>query len=87
MNLEILDDVVQVNDEECFVWARRLANRKEFFTGGLGRRMYRWGAARGEKLKERGPAGGVSPGLRLALSEQSLQRRLDAGARLRGKRK
>src|SRR6202167_1523696 len=36
MNLEILDDVVQVNDEECFVWARRLAKQEAIFTGGSG---------------------------------------------------
>src|ERR1700691_916088 len=36
MNLEILDDVVQVNDEECFVWARRLAKQEGIFTGGSG---------------------------------------------------
>src|SRR5271155_2132636 len=36
MNLKILDDVVQVNDEECFVWARRLAKQEGIFTGGSG---------------------------------------------------
>src|SRR6201993_5123951 len=37
MNLKIVDDVVQVNDEECFVWARRLAKKEGIFTGGSGR--------------------------------------------------
>jgi cystathionine beta-synthase len=36
MNLKILDDVLQVNDEECFVWARRLAKQEGIFTGGSG---------------------------------------------------
>jgi cystathionine beta-synthase len=36
MNLKIVDDVVQVNDEECFVWARRLAKKEGIFTGGSG---------------------------------------------------
>jgi len=36
MNLTILDDVIQVNDEECFVVARRLAKMEGIFTGGSG---------------------------------------------------
>jgi cystathionine beta-synthase len=36
MNLKIVDDVVQVTDEECFVWARRLAKQEGIFTGGSG---------------------------------------------------
>ncbi len=36
MDFRILDDVVQVNDEQCFVWARRLAKREGIFTGGSG---------------------------------------------------
>ena len=36
MNFKVLDDVVQVNDEECFVWARRLAKQEGIFTGGSG---------------------------------------------------
>ena len=36
MNLKIIDDVVQVGDEECFVWARRLAKQEGIFTGGSG---------------------------------------------------
>ena len=27
---------MQVNDEECFVWARRLAKHEGIFTGGSG---------------------------------------------------
>src|SRR5712691_952753 len=36
MNLKILDDILQVNDEECFVVARRLAKLEGLFTGGSG---------------------------------------------------
>jgi cystathionine beta-synthase len=36
MDLKILDDVIQVNDEECFVVARRLAKLEGLFTGGSG---------------------------------------------------
>jgi len=36
MNLKILDDVIQVNDEECFVVARRLVKQEGIFTGGSG---------------------------------------------------
>src|SRR5208282_4305944 len=36
MNLKILDDVLQVNDEECFVFARRLLKLEGIFTGGSG---------------------------------------------------
>src|SRR5256712_721223 len=34
MDLKILDDIIQVNDEECFVVARRLAKLEGIFTGG-----------------------------------------------------
>ena len=36
MDMKILDDVIQVNDEECFVVARRLAKQEGLFTGGSG---------------------------------------------------
>ena len=36
MNMKILDDVLQVNDEECFVIARRLVKMEGLFTGGSG---------------------------------------------------
>lgn len=36
MDFTVLDDVMQVNDEECFLWARRLAKREGIFTGGAG---------------------------------------------------
>jgi cystathionine beta-synthase len=34
MNLKILDDIYQVTDSECFVWARRLARGEGIFAGG-----------------------------------------------------
>ncbi len=36
LDFSVLDDVLQVNDEECFLWARRLAKREGIFTGGSG---------------------------------------------------
>jgi cystathionine beta-synthase len=36
MDFSVLDDIVQVNDEECFLWTRRLAKREGIFTGGSG---------------------------------------------------
>src|SRR5215469_4298749 len=36
LDFSVLDDIVQVNDEECFIWARRLAKREGIFTGGSG---------------------------------------------------
>jgi cystathionine beta-synthase len=36
MDMKILDDVIQVNDEECFVVARRLVKQEAIFTGGSG---------------------------------------------------
>src|SRR5438309_163402 len=36
MDLKIVDDVIQVNDEECFVIARRLVKLEGLFTGGSG---------------------------------------------------
>ncbi|HEY8716534.1 MAG TPA: pyridoxal-phosphate dependent enzyme [Candidatus Acidoferrum sp.] len=36
MHLNLLDDVMQVNDEECFVVARRLVKMEGLFTGGSG---------------------------------------------------
>ena len=36
MDLKILDDVLQVNAEECFVVARRLVKQEGLFTGGSG---------------------------------------------------
>jgi cystathionine beta-synthase len=36
MNMKILDDVIQVTDEECFVVARRLVKQEGIFTGGSG---------------------------------------------------
>ena len=36
MDFKIIDDAIQVTDEECFVWARRLARLEGIFTGGSG---------------------------------------------------
>jgi cystathionine beta-synthase len=36
MDMKILDDVIQVHDEECFVIARRLVKMEGLFTGGSG---------------------------------------------------
>ncbi|HXQ96921.1 MAG TPA: pyridoxal-phosphate dependent enzyme [Candidatus Limnocylindrales bacterium] len=36
MEFKVLDDIEQINDEECFVWARRLVKQEGIFTGGSG---------------------------------------------------
>ncbi len=36
MDFKYLDDVLQVTDQECFVWARRLVKQEGIFTGGSG---------------------------------------------------
>ena len=36
MDFKVLDDILQINDEECFVVARRLARMEGIFTGGSG---------------------------------------------------
>jgi len=36
MDFKVLDDVLQVTDQECFVWARRLVKQEGIFTGGSG---------------------------------------------------
>ena len=36
LDFSVLDDILQVNDEECFLWTRRLAKREGIFTGGSG---------------------------------------------------
>jgi cystathionine beta-synthase len=36
MDFKVLDDIVQVTDQECFVWARRLVKGEGIFTGGSG---------------------------------------------------
>src|ERR1700756_915970 len=36
MNLKILDDILQVSDDECFIIARRLVKMEGLFTGGSG---------------------------------------------------
>ncbi len=34
MDFQVLDDVLQVTDQECFVWTRKLARTDGIFTGG-----------------------------------------------------
>ncbi len=36
MDFKVLDDVVQVTDEECFLWTRRLAKEEGVLAGGSG---------------------------------------------------
>jgi cystathionine beta-synthase len=36
MDFKVLDEIVQVTDQECFVWARRLVKQEGIFTGGSG---------------------------------------------------
>jgi cystathionine beta-synthase len=36
MHFNVLDDILQIHDEESFVWARKLAKLEAIFTGGSG---------------------------------------------------
>ena len=36
MDLAVLDDIIQMNDRDCFIWTRRLARQEGIFTGGSG---------------------------------------------------
>ncbi len=36
MDFKVLDDLIQVTDQECFVWSRRLVKQEGIFTGGSG---------------------------------------------------
>ena len=36
MDLSLLDDVIQMNDRDCFIWTRRLARQEAIFAGGSG---------------------------------------------------
>ncbi len=82
MNFQILDDVLQVNDEECFVWARRLAKREGIFTGGSGGGCISAALRLAKTCKKGRPDRRVFAGHRKPISQQDLQRRLDARTRL-----
>jgi cystathionine beta-synthase len=43
MNMKILDDVIQIDDQSCFVMTRKLARQEGIFTGGSGGAAV-WGA-------------------------------------------
>ena len=83
MDFKVLDDVVQVNDQECFVWARRLAKQEGIFTGGSGGGCVSAALRVAEELPKGDRGRRLSARYRHALSQQSLQRRLDARTRLR----
>ena len=53
MDFSVLDDILQVNDEECFLWARRLAKREGIFTGGSGGGCVSAASACGQGLQQR----------------------------------
>ncbi len=48
MNLKILDEIVQVDDKECFLMTRDLVRLEGLFVGGSGRRR----GARGHQVRE-----------------------------------
>ena len=81
MHFDVLDNIVQVTDRECFIVARNLAKNEGIFTGGSGGGC----VSAAMELARTLPAGSlVVSSLRYghALSEQNLQRCL--GMRERG---
>ncbi len=72
MDFKVLDDIVQVTDQECFVVARRLVKQEGIFTGGSGGGCVS-GALRVAQGMQAGRLGRrVSAGYRHALPQQSL---------------
>ena len=53
MDFKVLDDVVQVNDQECFVVGAEAGEERGHFYGRLGRRLRFGGAARGARAAGR----------------------------------
>ena len=72
MDFKILDDIVQVTDQECFVWARRLVKERRYFYRWLRRRLRFGGAPRRTRIAGRELRGGLPPRYRYALPEQGL---------------
>ena len=72
LDFTILDDIVQVNDEECFLWARRLAKREGIFTGGSGGGCVSAALRVAQGCQEGRRGGGGSAGFRHPLPEQDL---------------
>ena len=84
MHMNILDDVIQVNDEECFVAARRLAKLEGIFTGGSGGGCLSGALRLAKTLRSGRICRCAHARHRYALPQQGLQRRMDARTRLRG---
>ncbi len=93
MNLKILDDIVRVDDKECFLMTRDVARREGLFVGGSGgaarRRRDQVGDAQRSRSRktDRSRSSSAATAAQKYVS-QDLQRRLDARERLprRGRR-
>ena len=91
MNLKILDDIVRVDDKECFLMTRDLTRLEGLFVGGSGGAAVAGAVKYARTMVERGEAhGGRPPGAhprlprrrRAQVRVEDLQRRLDARERL-----
>ena len=90
MNLKILDDIVRVDDKECFLMTRDLTRLEGLFVGGSGGaavagavKYARTMVERGEARSAAGPrASSCSSPTRAQVPVEDLQRRLDARERL-----
>ena len=91
MNLKILDDIVRVDDKECFLMTRDLTRLEGLFVGGSGGAAVAGAVKYARTMVEKGQAEverppGAHPRLprrrRAQVPVEDLQRRLDARERL-----
>ena len=82
MNLKIIDEIVRVDDKECFLMTRELVRLEGLFVGGLGGAAVAGAIKYAESEQAQGEHPGAAARRRVQVPVQDLQRRLDARERL-----